>query len=211
MSSPSPPYASGMAAARKPARQRSRQLSTGFWPAWSYSAARGAMRSRVSRSTRSTRLCGAGARAATASAHAADRLARGGDAAAGADLVQLDHVAEGVLHEDLLRLRPDDALGEPVLHAEAVEFPPRLLDVGDGQGDVRPRRILVGPLGEPRLPVHAHQMDLRGATHVHPVPVDGRDVREPRIGIEPEHVVVEREGLRQLRLGRTDADAVVME
>src|SRR5881409_445623 len=161
MSSPSPPYASGMAAARKPARQRSPQLSTGFWAAWSYSAARGAMRSRVSRSTRSTRLCGAGARAATASAHAADRLARGGDAAAGADVVQLDHVAEGVLHEDLLRLRPDDALGEPVLHAEAVEFPPRLLDVGDGQGDVRPRRVLDGPLGELRLPVHGHQVDLR--------------------------------------------------
>src|SRR5438093_12285686 len=110
MSSPSPPYASGMAAPRKPARQRSRQLSTGFWPARSYSAARGAMRSRVSRSTRSTRLGGA-ARAATASARAAGRLAGGGDAAAGADLVQLDHVAEGVLHEDLLRLRADDALG----------------------------------------------------------------------------------------------------
>ena len=38
-----------------------------------------------------------------------DRLAIPGDAAAGAGLVQLDHVAERIVHEDLLRLRADHA------------------------------------------------------------------------------------------------------
>src|SRR5512143_1428460 len=168
MSSPSPPYATGMAAPRKPSRHRSRQLSTGFWAAASYSAARGPIRSRVSRSRRATRLACASVRVATGSAHAADRLARGGDAAAGADLVQLDHVAEGVLQEELLGLGADDALRQPVVHAETVQLPPRLLDVGDGERDVGPRGVPVGPLGELRLPVHAHQMDLGGAANVHP-------------------------------------------
>src|SRR5213593_1451476 len=54
MSSPSPPWLAGMAPARKPSRQRSRQLSIGLAAAVSYSAARGAMRSRVNRSARST-------------------------------------------------------------------------------------------------------------------------------------------------------------
>src|SRR5436190_6933385 len=104
MSSPRPPWARGTDAARKPSQARSRQLSMGFAPAASYRAARGAIFSRVMRATRSTTACWAGSSPAML-AHGA----LGGvglrplraDAAARAGLVQLDHVAERIVHEDL--------------------------------------------------------------------------------------------------------------
>src|SRR5262245_22534220 len=174
MSRPSPPWATGMAEARKPSRPSSRQLSTGLAPAASYSAARGATLSRVMRAARSTTACCAGVSAATGpsspspahltshprwghggrrrigrlrenyhlteprasdqppqvgpwrqetdrplarelSPHAAlsrHRRTLGGDAAARAGLMELDHVAERVVHEDLLGLRADHAAGD---------------------------------------------------------------------------------------------------
>src|ERR1700730_11100050 len=227
MSSPSPPCAVGMHEARKPSRPRTRHESIGLAPAASYSAARGAMCSRVIRSTNSSKAFwdwGGGAAPPPPSpphrfrvnrhrplAHALDRLAVAGDAAAGAGLMQLDHVAERVVHEDLLRLRAHHTPGPPVLHAHAVQLGLGLLDVGHREGHVRPRRILVRPLGELGLPVDPHEVDLGGAAHVHPEAVDGRDHRPALIGCEAEHVVVEAVGLLHLRGRRTDADAVMVE
>src|SRR5882757_216108 len=42
-----------------------------------------------------------------------------GPAAAFVDLVQLDHVATGIVHEELRGIGTDKALDHPVLHAEA--------------------------------------------------------------------------------------------
>ena len=125
--------------------------------------------------------------------------------------MQLDHVTEGVVHEDLLGLGSDHPARDPEARAEPLQLLLRLLDVRHGEGHVRVRGILARALRELRLAVHAHEMDLRGASHVHPVAVDGRDVRPARIGIEPEHVVIEGERLLDVGLRRTDADAVVVE
>src|SRR6266404_9882208 len=229
MSSPSPPYAVGMHEARKPSRASTRHESIGLTPAASYSAARGAMCSRVSRDTNSSKafLDWGGATAAPPPdpptgfepllirtgrlAHALDRLAVAGDAAAGAGLVQLDHVAERVVHENLLRLRAHHAPGHPVLHAHAVQLGLGLLDVGHREGHVRPGRILVRPLRELGLAINSHKMDLSSSSHVHPVAVDGWNNRTALIGCEAEHVVVEAVGLLHLRGRRTDADAVMVE
>src|SRR5512137_2524527 len=116
MSRPRPPYAVGIQDARKPSRPSTRHESIGLAPAASYSAARGAMCSRVSWSTRA-RMAFWVVLDMCRLAHALDRLAMPGDAAAGARLVQLDHVAEGVVHEDLLRLGAHHPAGHPVLHA----------------------------------------------------------------------------------------------
>src|SRR3982751_5903193 len=50
--------------------------------------------------------------------------------AAFVDLVQLDHVAARIVHEDLRGVGADEAFDHPVLHALAVELGPRLGDVG---------------------------------------------------------------------------------
>src|SRR5262249_47408195 len=134
-----------------------------------------------------------------------------GDAATRVDLVELDHVVERILHEDLLRLRAHHTLRDPVLHAEAIQLLAGLVDVGDGQRYVRQRRILARALGELRLTVDAHEMDLRRASDVHPVPIDGRDVRTPGIVVEAEHVAVERACFRDLLLRGADADPVMMQ
>src|SRR6266853_5254851 len=147
MSRPSPPYAVGMHEARKPSRPSTRHESIGLAPAASYSAARGAICSRVSWSTRA-RMAFWAVPAMRRLAHALDRLAVAGDATAGAGLVQLDHVAGRVVHEDLLRLGAHHAPGHPVLHAHAVQLGLGLLDVGHREGHVRPGGILVRPLGE---------------------------------------------------------------
>src|SRR6266478_165957 len=227
MSRPSPPYAVGMHEARKPSRPSTRQLSIGFVPAASYSAARGAMCSRVSLDTNSSKAFfdwgGSDRRSSPRPphrfrvsrhrplAHALDRLAVAGDAAAGAGLVQLDHVAERVVHEDLLRLGAHHAPGHPVLHAHAVQLGLGLLDVGHREGHVRPRRILVRPLGELGLAINSHKMDLSSSAHVYPVAVDGWNNRTALIGCEAEHVVVEAVGLLHLGGRGTDADAVMVE
>ena len=67
----------------------------------------------------------------------ADGGTPGRHAPAGVDLVQLDHVPERIVEEDLLGLGPDHALGYPVLDAEPVQLPAGLLDVGDGERHVR--------------------------------------------------------------------------
>src|SRR6266404_7080757 len=210
MSSPSPPYAVGMHEARKPSRPSTRHESIGLAPAASYSAARGAMCSRVIRSTRSMTAFWA-VRDIRPLAHALDRLAVAGDATAGAGLVQLDHVAERVVHEDLLRLRPHHAPGHPVLHAHAVQLGLGLLDVGHREGHVRTGGILVRPLGELGLAINSHKMDLSSSAYVHPVAVDGWNNRTALIGCEAEHVVVEAVGLLHLGGRGTDADAVMVE
>src|SRR5215204_4537015 len=45
-----------------------------------------------------------------------------GAAAAFVDLVQLDHVAAGIVHEELRGIGADEAFDHPVLHPQAVEF-----------------------------------------------------------------------------------------
>src|SRR5690349_17498518 len=140
MSSPRPPWAVGMHEARKPSPASTRHESIGLAAAASYSAARGAMCSRVSRATRS-RMAVWPVPIIDRSAHAADGLAVAGDAAAGARLMQLDHVAERVVQEDLLRLGADHAAGHPVLHAHPLQLRLRLLDVGHRERHVRTRGI----------------------------------------------------------------------
>src|SRR2546425_10707121 len=97
MSSPMPPYAVGIAQARNPSRWRSAQLSTGFLPSRAYIAARGAIFSRVSASARSTTSC------SILAGHGRRRGVLPGRllAAARAGLVQLDHAAVRVVHQEL--------------------------------------------------------------------------------------------------------------
>ena len=57
--------------------------------------------------------------------------------------MELDHVAERVEHEDLLRLRTHRAERYPVLDSHALQLRPRLLDVGHREGDVRTRGVRV--------------------------------------------------------------------
>lgn len=125
--------------------------------------------------------------------------------------MELDEVAEGVAEEDLHGLRAHHALGHEVVHAEPVELPPCLLDIWNGEGDVRERRIASGSLGELGLPVHPHEVDLGRAAHVHPVPADGRDARPPGISVEPEDVRVEPVRALQILRFRADADTMVMQ
>jgi len=54
-------------------------------------------------------------------------------------------------------------------------------------------------------------MDLRGAAHVHPEAVDGRNGRPALVGVEAEHVMVEAVGLLHIRGRGPDPDAVVVE
>src|SRR5690242_7114567 len=126
MSSPRPPWAVGMHEARKPSPASARQEARGFAPAASYSAARGAMCSRVSRATRS-RMPFWPVAIMPRLAHASDRLAVAGHAAAGAHLVQFDHVAERIVHEDLLRLGTDHAAAHPVRDAHPIQLGLRIL------------------------------------------------------------------------------------
>jgi hypothetical protein len=125
--------------------------------------------------------------------------------------VQLDHVARGIVQEDLLGFGTDDAPGHPVLDAEAVQLLPGVLNVGDGEGDVRPRRIFVGGLRELRHAVHAHQMDLRGAADIHPVTADAGNVWSAGVGGQTEDITVERARAFELALGRADANPVVVQ
>src|SRR5918996_84847 len=83
-----------------------------------------------------------------------------GTAAAFVDLVQLDHVAAGIVHEELRRIGADEALDHPILHTEAVKFGTGLDDALHRIGNVRPRRILTRPLGHGRRLLAADQMDL---------------------------------------------------
>src|SRR6266481_1515791 len=61
-------------------------------------------------------------------------------AAAFVDLVQLDHVAARIVHEDLRGIGAGEALDHPVLHANAVELLAGRHDIPDREGDVRPCR-----------------------------------------------------------------------
>src|SRR2546425_5124673 len=106
---------------------------------------------------------------------------------------------------------PIYALRDPVGGAEPIELLSGLLDVGNGERDVRQRGILPGTLCELRLAVDAHEVDLRPAADVHPVARDRRDGRAPRIVREAEHVRVELHRLVGILLRRADADAVMVE
>src|SRR5687767_2485006 len=66
------------------------------------------------------------------------------------DLMQLHHVATGIVHEHLQRVGAGEALDLPVLHAHAVEFLLGGEDIGHRESDVRPGRILAGSLGDRR-------------------------------------------------------------
>jgi hypothetical protein len=125
--------------------------------------------------------------------------------------VQLDHVAERIVHEDLLRLGTDHPAAHPVRHAHPVQLRLRLLDVGHRESHVRARGVLVRALGELGLTLYAHEMDLGIAAHVHPVAVDGGDRRAPLVGVETEHVVIEAVGFLHVGRRGPDADAVVVE
>ena len=56
--------------------------------------------------------------------------------------MQLDHVAERVAHEHLIRILADETLDAPVPDAALVEFPARGLNVLHRQGDVGQGRVL---------------------------------------------------------------------
>jgi hypothetical protein len=76
--------------------------------------------------------------------------------------MQLDHVAEHVVHEDFLRLRPYTPRVTRCSTPMALQLRLDLMDVGHRGGPHGPRRILVRALDGLGLPIHAHAVDLGG-------------------------------------------------
>src|SRR5918993_4036039 len=137
--------------------------------------------------------------------------ATAGAAAAFVDLVQLDHVAAGIVHEELCGIGTDEALDHPILHTEAIELGTGLHDVLHGIGNVRPRRILTRPLGHRRGLLAADQVDLADLADIDPGAGNAGDGRSAAVALQPEDVGVEiLRGLQQVGVV-VDANAGVMD
>jgi hypothetical protein len=125
--------------------------------------------------------------------------------------VQLDHVAAGIVHEELRGIGTDKALDHPVLHAEAIELGTRLDDALHRIGNVRPRRVLARPLGHRRRLLAADQVDLTDLADIDPGAGYIGNGRTAAVALQAEDVGIEV--LRRLQqVGVVvDADAGVMD
>src|SRR5260370_32599827 len=128
-------------------------------------------------------------------------------AAAFVELVQLDHVAARIVHEDLRGVGAGEALDHPVLHAHAVELLARCHDVPDREGDVRPCRIFARPLGDHRRLLAADQVDLAHLADIDPGSRDAGNSRALLVAMQAQHVLVEALGGGELLRAGIDAHA----
>jgi hypothetical protein len=119
-------------------------------------------------------------------------------AATGADLMQLDDVAEGVSYKDLIGILADQALNPPVPDATLVQFLLGLLDILYSQRHMRNGGIF-GVAARHRRSSHCtHQMDLGGmgvVAHVHPKARDPRNIGPSCIHRQSQHLAIKLPGL----------------
>jgi hypothetical protein len=117
-----------------------------------------------------------------------------------AELVQLDHVAARIIHEDLLEFRRN-SLARPVGHAQPIELCLCFDDTGDSHCNVRCCRILSRPPRDQGREGASNEMDLPDLAHIHPVSGNSLDVRPALIGSQPQDIGIKVEdGFRRLSI-----------
>src|ERR1700709_2738041 len=76
------------------------------------------------------------------------------------DLMEFDDVTVGIVHEELLRLRPGNPGQAPVLRAAPLEFGRALGDVGNGERDMGCGGVLAWPFRQWGRLFASDQVDL---------------------------------------------------